>query len=55
MKMNVVYLNIIKRCLNDLLKVYRNTTWEELVIAAQLAEGSGATEYKDVNLNGGYF
>jgi S1-C subfamily serine protease len=40
---------------NDLLKVYRNTTWEELVIAAQLAEGSGATEYKDVNLNGGYF
>ena len=40
---------------NNLLKVYRNTTWEELVIAAQLAEGSAATEYADVTLNGGYF
>ena len=37
------------------LKVYRNTTWEDLVIAAQLSEGSGTTEYADVNLNGGYF
>jgi hypothetical protein len=37
------------------LKVYRNTTWEDLVIAAQLAEDSGTTEYADVNLNGGYF
>ena len=40
---------------NNLLKVYRNTTWENLVIAAQLAEDSGTTEYLDVNLNGGYF
>ena len=40
---------------NNLLKVYRNTTWENLVIAAQLAEGSAATEYADVTLNGGYF
>jgi hypothetical protein len=37
------------------LKVYRNTTWEDLVIAAQLSESSGTTEYADVNLNGGYF
>jgi hypothetical protein len=40
---------------NNLLKVYRNTTWEDLVIAGQLSEGSGATEYADVTLNGGYF
>ena len=40
---------------NNLLKVYRNTTWEDLVIAGQLAEGSAATEYADVTLNGGYF
>ena len=40
---------------NNLLKVYRNTTWENLVIAAQLAEGSAATEYADITLNGGYF
>ena len=40
---------------NNQLKVYRNTTWENLVIAAQLAEGSAATEYADVTLNGGYF
>ncbi len=40
---------------NNLLKVYRNTTWEDLVIAAQLSEGSAATEYADVTLNGGYF
>ena len=40
---------------NNLLKVYRNTTWEDLVIAAQLSEGSAATEYADITLNGGYF
>jgi hypothetical protein len=40
---------------NNLLKVYRNTTWEDLVISAQLSEGSAATEYADVTLNGGYF
>jgi len=40
---------------NNQLKVYRNTTWENLVIAAQLAEDSGTTEYADVTLNGGYF
>tara|TARA_B110000495_G_C22684277_1_gene403708 strand:+ start:84 stop:467 length:384 start_codon:yes stop_codon:yes gene_type:complete len=40
---------------NNMLKVYRNTTWEDLVIAAQLSESSGTTEYTDVNLNGGYF
>ena len=40
---------------NNQLKVYRNTTWENLVIAAQLAEDSGTTEYADINLNGGYF
>ena len=40
---------------NNRLKVYRNTTWEDLVIAAQLAEGSAATEYADITLNGGYF
>ena len=40
---------------NNLLKVYRDTTWEDLVIAAQLAEGSAATEYADITLNGGYF
>ena len=40
---------------NNLLKVYRNTTWEDLVIAGQLAEGSAATEYADITLNGGYF
>ena len=43
---------------NNLLKVYRNTTWEDLVIAAQLAEESlpaVAGEYLDLNLNGGYF
>ena len=40
---------------NNMLKVYRNTTWENLVISAQLSESSGTTEYTDVNLNGGYF
>ena len=37
------------------LMVYRNTTWEEVVIAAQLAESSDTSEYHDVTLNGGYF
>ena len=37
------------------LMVYRNTTWEEITIAAQLSESSGTTEYSDVTLNGGYF
>ena len=40
---------------NNLLKVYRNTTWEDLVVSAQLSEGSAATEYADITLNGGYF
>jgi len=40
---------------NNRLKVYRNTTWEDLVIAAQLSEGSDATEYANINLNGGSF
>ena len=37
------------------LMVYRNTTWEEITIAAQLSESSGIAEYSDVTLNGGYF
>ena len=37
------------------LMVYRNTTWEEIVISAQLSESSDTTEYSDVTLNGGYF
>ena len=37
------------------LMVYRNTTWEEVVISAQLSESSGTAEYSDVTLNGGYF
>jgi hypothetical protein len=37
------------------LMVYRNTTWEEITIAAQLSESSGTAEYSDVTLNGGYF
>jgi len=37
------------------LMVYRNTTWEEVVVAAQLSESSDTTEYSDVTLNGGYF
>jgi len=40
---------------NNLLKVYRNTTWEDLVVSEMLAEGSGTTEYLDITLNGGYF
>lgn len=40
---------------DDKLMVYRNTTWEEITIAAQLSESSGTTEYSDVTLNGGYF
>ena len=37
------------------LMVYRNTTWEEVVISAQLSESSDAAEYSDVTLNGGDF
>jgi hypothetical protein len=37
------------------LMVYRNTTWEEITIAAQLSESSDTAEYSDVTLNGGYF
>jgi len=37
------------------LMVYRNTTWEEVVVSAQLSESSDTTEYSDVTLNGGYF
>jgi hypothetical protein len=37
------------------LMVYRNTTWEEITINAQLSESSGTSEYTDVTLNGGYF
>jgi hypothetical protein len=37
------------------LMVYRNTTWEEIIISSQLSESSGTTEYSDVTLNGGYF
>jgi len=45
---------------NNRLKVYRKTAsnnmlWEDLVISAQLSEGSAATEYADITLNGGYF
>ena len=40
---------------NDKLMVYRNTTWEEVIISAQLSESSDTTEYSDVTLNGGYF
>jgi hypothetical protein len=40
---------------DNVLMVYRNTTWEEITIAAQLSESSGAAEYTDVTLNGGYF
>lgn len=37
------------------LMVYRNTTWEEVILSAQLSESSDTTEYSDVTLNGGYF
>jgi prolyl-tRNA synthetase len=37
------------------LMVYRNTTWEEITLGAQLSESSGTAEYSDVTLNGGYF
>ena len=37
------------------LMIYRNTTWEEIIISAQLSESSDTTEYPDVSLNGGYF
>jgi len=40
---------------DNVLMVYRNTTWEEITIAAQLSESSGTAEYTDVTLNGGYF
>ena len=40
---------------DDKLMVYRNTNWEELILAAQLEEGSDAAEYEDISLNGGYF
>jgi len=40
---------------DDKLMVYRNTTWEEITIAAQLSESSDTAEYSDVTLNGGYF
>jgi hypothetical protein len=41
--------------LNDKLMVYRNTNWEELILASQLSEGSVETEYQDVSLHGGTF
>ena len=37
------------------LMVYRNTTWEDITLGAQLSERSGTAEYTDVTLNGGYF
>ncbi len=37
------------------LMVYRNTTWEEITLDAQLSESSDTAEYTDVALNGGYF
>lgn len=37
------------------LMYYRNETWEEVIISAQLSEDSSSTEYEDINLNGGYF
>jgi hypothetical protein len=37
------------------LMVYRNTTWEDITLGAQLSESSGTAEYTDVTLNGGYF
>jgi hypothetical protein len=37
------------------LMVYRNTTWEEITLDAQLSESSDTSEYTDVTLNGGYF
>ena len=40
---------------DDKLMVYRNTTWEEITLNAQLSEGSGTNEYTDITLNGGYF
>jgi len=40
---------------NNVLKVYRNTSWEEITLNAQLSESASGTEYTDVTLNGGYF
>lgn len=37
------------------LMIYRNTTWEEIIVSAQLSESSDTSEYSDVTLNGGYF
>ena len=37
------------------LMVYRNTTWEDITLGAELSESSGTAEYTDVTLNGGYF
>jgi len=40
---------------NNVLKVYRNSSWEEITLNAQLSESASGTEYTDVTLNGGYF
>jgi len=40
---------------NNVLKVYRNTSWEEITLNAQLSESASGSEYTDVTLNGGYF
>jgi len=40
---------------NNTLKVYRNTSWEEITLNAQLSESASGSEYTDVTLNGGYF
>jgi hypothetical protein len=37
------------------LMVYRDTTWESIILDAQLSESSDTSEYPDVTLNGGYF
>ena len=37
------------------LMVLRNTTWEEVILGAQLSESSDTAEYSDISLNGGYF
>jgi len=41
--------------IDDKLMVYRNTSWEEITLNAQLSEGSDTSEYTDITLNGGYF
>ena len=40
---------------NNVLKVYRNSSWEEITLNAQLSESASGSEYTDVTLNGGYF